>query len=57
MLDDELDKIKVKAKDGKVELKTENGRKVEVKEGTPAAAAANADNTKRLTYKVSRCSR
>jgi hypothetical protein len=42
----------VKAKDGKVELKTENTKKVEVKEGTPAAAALEADNTKRTSYKV-----
>jgi hypothetical protein len=51
-LDDDVDKTKVKAKDGKVELKAEGGKKVEVPAGTNAAAAAGTPDTKRLNYKV-----
>ncbi len=51
-LDDDVDKTKVKEKDGKVELKAEGGRKVEVPAGTTAAAAAGTPGTKRLNYKV-----
>jgi len=42
MLDDDVDKTKVKTKDGKVELKTERTKKVEVPEGSAAAASATA---------------
>lgn len=42
----------MEAKDGKVELKAEGGKKVEVPAGTTAAAAAGTPGTKRLTYKV-----
>ena len=51
-LDDDVDKTKVKAKDGKVEIKAEGGRKVEVPAGTTAAAAAGTPGTKRANYKV-----
>jgi hypothetical protein len=51
-LDDDVDKTKVKEKDGKVEVKAEGGRKVEVPAGTTAAAAAGAAGTKRINYKV-----
>jgi hypothetical protein len=51
-LDDDVDKTKVKAKDGKVEIKAEGGRKVEVPAGTTAAAAMGTAGTKRLNYKV-----
>lgn len=53
-LDDDVDTAEVKMKDGKVEL-TEGGKKVEVRAGTVAAAAAaggGVDGTKRLAYKV-----
>jgi len=53
MLDDDVDKTEVKLKEGKVEVKAENGAKVEVPEGTVAAAAAAGPGTsKRLSYKV-----
>ena len=52
ILDDDVDKTKVKEKDGKVELKAENGSKVEVPAGTAAGAAMEAGSTKRLSYKV-----
>ena len=42
----------MEAKDGKVELNAEGGKKVEVPAGTTAAAAAGTPRTKRLTYKV-----
>jgi hypothetical protein len=53
-LDDDVDKTKVKAKDGKVEIRTEGKKKVEVPEGSAAAAAAEAagSDTKRASYKV-----
>ena len=51
-LDDDVDKSKVKEKDGKVEIKSEGGQKVEVPVGTTAAAAAGTPGTKRLNYKV-----
>jgi hypothetical protein len=51
-LDDDVDKSKVKEKDGKVEIKSEGGQKVEVPSGTTAAAAAGTPGTKRLNYKV-----
>lgn len=51
-LDDDVDKTKVKEKDGKVEVKTEHTKKVEVPAGTPAAAAAGTAGTKRINYKV-----
>ena len=48
-----MDKTKVKEKDGKVELKTENGsHKVEVPAGTTAGAAMEAGSAKRTSYKV-----
>ena len=50
-LDDDVDKTKTTAKDGKVEVKSEN-KKVEVPAGTTAAAAAGAAGTKRINYKV-----
>jgi hypothetical protein len=50
-LDDDVDKTKTTAKDGKVEVKSEN-KKVEVAAGTTAAAAAGAAGTKRANYKV-----
>ena len=52
MLDDDVDKTNVKAKDGKVEVTTEHTKKVVVPEGTAAAAAAGPANTQRLSYKV-----
>lgn len=51
-LDDDVDKTKVKEKAGKVEVKTEHTKKVEVPAGTPAAAAAGTAGTKRINYKV-----
>jgi hypothetical protein len=51
-LDDDVDKSKVKEKDGKVEIKSEGGQKVEVAAGTTAGAAAGTPGTKRLNYKV-----
>ena len=51
-LDDDVDKTKTTAKDGKVEVKGEGGRKVEVPAGTNAAAAAGTAGTKRTNYKV-----
>lgn len=51
-LDDDVDKTRVKAKDGKVEMKSESGQKVEVPAGTTAAAAAGTPGTKRVNYKV-----
>jgi hypothetical protein len=50
-LDDDVDKTKTTAKDGKVEVKSEN-KKVEVPAGTNAAAAAGTAGTKRINYKV-----
>jgi hypothetical protein len=51
ILDDDVKTTKVKAKDGKVELK--NGdKKVEVPEGTTAADSLKPDGTKRTSYKV-----
>ena len=53
ILDDDVDKTKVKEKDGKVELKKENGaHKVEVPAGTTAGAAVEAGSTKRTSYTV-----
>lgn len=55
MLDDDIDKTEVEVKDGKVLLKTERTKTVELKEGTRAAAAAvmvAPKDTKRLSYKV-----
>jgi hypothetical protein len=51
-LDDDVDKSKVKMKDGKVEISSEGGQKVEVPAGTTAAVAAGTPGTKRLNYKV-----
>ena len=51
-LDDDVDKSKVKEKDGKVEIKSEGGQKVASPAGTTAAAAAGTPGTKRLNYKV-----
>lgn len=55
MLDDDIDKTEVEVKDGKVLLKTERTKTVELKEGTRAAAAAVVvapKDAKRLSYKV-----
>jgi hypothetical protein len=52
MLDDDVDKTTVKSKDGKVELKSERTRKVEVPEGTRVAAAMGRPGTTRTGYKV-----
>lgn len=55
MLDDDIDKTEVEVKDGKVLLKTERTKTVELKEGTRAAAAAVVvapKDVKRLSYKV-----
>jgi len=50
-LDDDVDKTKTKAKDGKVEVKSDN-KKVEVPAGTAAAEAAGTSGSKRASYKV-----
>jgi hypothetical protein len=52
MLDDDVDKTTVKSKDGKVELKSERTRKVEVPEGTQVASAMGRPGTTRTGYKV-----
>ena len=55
MLDDDIDKTTSERKGGKVVVKTEGGRRVEVPESTSSAAAAGAPisgETKRLSYKV-----
>jgi hypothetical protein len=51
-LDDDVDKTKVKSEDGKVSMETERTKKVEIREGTPAAAKLPADGAKHPTYKV-----
>jgi hypothetical protein len=55
MLDDDVDKAKIKEGDDKVKIEAERGtRKVEAKEGTAAAAEAAAAKTgeKQPSYKV-----
>jgi hypothetical protein len=54
MLDDDIDKTTSEIKDGKVTVKTEGARKVEVPVGTSggAAAVAIAADGKRESYKV-----
>ena len=52
-MDDDVDKTKVKEKDGKVEVEAERGsRKVEVRDGTDAAAAVQPGLGERAGYKV-----
>jgi hypothetical protein len=51
ILDDDVKTTKVKAKDGKVEIK-KGDKKVELPEGTTAADALKPDGNKRTSYKV-----
>ena len=52
MLDDDIDKTTSEIKDGKVVVKTEGARKVEVPVGTSGAVPAAMPELKRESYKV-----